>query len=334
MTQQKVQIPIKLSEEEVKKCKILVCTPMYGGMCFGAYTKSCIDLAKIAQANGIDLRFSFIFNESLITRARNYLADEFLRSDCTHLMFLDADINFNPKDIFTLLALDKEVVGGPYPKKTIAWEKIRTAVDAGFADKNPNDLEKFTGDFVFNPAGDSSQIKVYEPVEVLEIGTGFMLIKREVFEKFQEAYPDQMYFPDHNRTDHFNGSRKICAFFDAVIDPESQRYLSEDYMFCQWARKIGIKIWLCPWMQVGHYGTYLFNGDLKTFALTGDSSHSLDKTRNDRQQQLRDERNTSSEESAPFVVDPSAVPGPPEKPVSPPAKKRGRNSKGKNKRGQ
>ena len=109
-------------------------------------------------------------------------------------------------------------------------------------------------------------------------------------------------------------------------------------MFCQWARKIGIKIWLCPWMQVGHYGTYLFNGDLKTFALTGDSSHSLDKGRNERQKQLRDTRNQNNgltpppqQEIAPFIVDPSKIPGPPEKPVSVPAKKRGRNSKGKNK---
>jgi hypothetical protein len=73
---------------------------------------------------GIETKFSFLFNESLITRARNYLVDEFLRSGYTHMMFIDSDIHFNPQDIIALLALDKDVVGGPYPKKSINWKNI------------------------------------------------------------------------------------------------------------------------------------------------------------------------------------------------------------------
>ena len=179
-----MEIEIKI--EELRKKKIFVATPMYGGMCTGMYTKSSCDLATIASQYGMDVRFFYLFNESLITRARNYLVDEFLRSPYTHLMFIDSDIHFTPNDVLTLAALDKEIIGAPYPKKCIAWEKVRNAVDAGLADEDPSRLEEFTGDFVFNPAEGTQEIKLTEPVEVLEIGTGFMLVERSVFEKFRD----------------------------------------------------------------------------------------------------------------------------------------------------
>ena len=278
-----MEIEIKI--EELRKKKIFVATPMYGGMCNGMYTKSTADLATIATQYGMDVRFFYLFNESLITRARNYLVDEFLRSPYTHLMFIDSDIHFNPNDVLTLAALDKEIIGAPYPKKVIAWEKVRNAVDAGLADEDPTILEEFTGDFVFNPVGGTTEIKVSDPVEVLEIGTGFMLIAREVLERFRDAYPQFSYKPDHNRSEHFDGSRYIHAFFDTVIDNElyagkgadgSDRYLSEDYMFCQWARKIGFTTWLCPWMEVNHVGTYVFNGTLRDLGQLEYAAHGND----------------------------------------------------------
>ena len=89
-----------------------------------------------------------------------------------------------------------------------------------------------------------------------------MMIHRSVFERYAEAYPELRYFPDHARSEHFDGTREITAFFDTVIDPVSKRYLSEDYMFSQYARNIGIKVWLCPWMQLQHVGSYVFGGNL------------------------------------------------------------------------
>jgi mRNA-degrading endonuclease YafQ of YafQ-DinJ toxin-antitoxin module len=87
-----------------------------------------------------------------------------------------------------------------------------------------------------------------------------------VFAKFKEAYPLLAYKPDHNRTVHFDGSREIHAYFDTVICPKTKRYLSEDYMFCQWVRNIGIDIWLCPWMKLKHTGTYIFGGSMEDLA--------------------------------------------------------------------
>ena len=154
----------------------------------------------------------------------------------------------------------------------ISWEKVLVAANKGFGDNNPNELEKFVGDFVFNPLPGTTQIKLNEPAEVLEIGTGFMMARRATFEKFQEAYPDYMYRPDHVRDENFDGKRKIMMFFQSEIDPESERYLSEDYWFMQKARKIGLRTWLCPWMGFGHAGKYIFSGSVYNMAQLGVSA--------------------------------------------------------------
>lgn len=307
-------VEIKVPIEVLKTRRLFVAVPMYGGQCAGMFTRSIADLATLCTHYGIQVRFYFLFNESLITRARNYCADEFMRSGDTHMMFIDSDIGFNAQDVIALLALqgdesEFDVLAGPYPKKCISWEKIKLAVDKGVADEDPNNLEKYVGDYVFNPANGQTSIPLGQPVEVLEAGTGFMMIRRQTFEKFQATYPQQLYKPDHVRTEHFDGSREIMAFFDTpidhkrtnineelkkfldenpkashddilkfVIDPNaasrdySKRYLSEDYMFCQWVRNAGMKVWFCPWMQLQHVGMYVFGGSLPDLAAIGASA--------------------------------------------------------------
>lgn len=260
---------IQIDLDKIRQCKLFIATPMYGGVCHGMYMKSSLDLQTCFMQYGIQSRFSFIFNESLITRARNYLVDEFLRSDFTHLLFLDSDIHYNPQDIIAMLALDKDVIGAPYPKKSINWGNVAQAA-RNHPELDPKALENLVGDYVFNVVKGTQQFQVSEPLEVMEIGTGYMLIKREVFTKWADAYPHKKYRPDHVGQKNFDGTRYIHAYFDTVIDPQSERYLSEDYMFCQWWRAIGGKVWLCPWIQTQHVGTYAFTGNMPKIAeLTG-----------------------------------------------------------------
>ena len=268
---------LSISVEELRKRKLFVATPMYGGMCAGMFTRSIADLSALCHNYGIPLQLYFLFNESLITRARNYCCDEFMRSGATHLMFIDSDIGFDPRDVIALLAMqdeqsDYDVIGGPYPKKCISWEKVKAAVDRGFADDNPQNLEKFVGDYVFNPKGGQGSIPINQPVEVLEIGTGFMMIRRRTLEKFVEAFPQYNYKPDHVRTEAFDGTREIMQFFQAEIDPKSKRYLSEDYWFCQKIQELNMKTWFCPWMKMHHVGTYIFGGSLADLAAVGASA--------------------------------------------------------------
>jgi len=265
---------ITIQIDELRKRKLFLAVPMYGGQCAGMFTKSVADLASMCTSHGIEMRSYFLFNESLITRARNYCVDEFMRSDCTHLMFIDSDIGFDPRDVLAMLALQSDdseydIIAGPYPKKCISWEKIKLAVDKGMADEDPNILEKYVGDYVFNPKGSGGQIRIDVPVEVSEVGTGFMMTRRSTFEKFNAAYPQYSYKPDHVRTEHFDGSREIMQYFQAEIDPRSKRYLSEDYWFCQKVIDIGSKIWYCPWMRLQHVGSYIFGGSLADLASIG-----------------------------------------------------------------
>jgi hypothetical protein len=265
-----MEIQVKI--EELKQHKLFVATPMYGGMNHGLYMKSCLDLQTTMMRYGIEIKFSFLFNESLITRARNYLVDEFLRTEYTHMLFIDSDIHFNAQDVIALLALDKDVIGGPYPKKSMNWGNIAHAA-RNHPDLEPKELEALVGEYVFNVVKGTQQFQVTEPLEVMEIGTGYMMVKREVFNKMKEEYPSIRYKPDHVGQANFDGSRYIHAYFDTVIDTKesivgggSDRYLSEDYMFCQLWRKMGGQIFLCPWMKTQHIGTYAFTGNMPAVA--------------------------------------------------------------------
>jgi hypothetical protein len=216
---------IQINLDELRKRKLFVATPMYGGNCSGMFTRALCDLTALCVKYGIEVRSYFLFNESLITRARNYCVDEFLRSDAEHLLFIDSDIGFNPQDVMAMMAMQTEeseydVIAGPYPKKCITWEKIKAAIDKGVADDNPNVLEDFVGDFVFNPVvtSETQTIRLDEPAQVLETGTGFMMIRRSTFERFAKAYPQYSYRPDHVRTEAFDGSREIHQYFQAEID--------------------------------------------------------------------------------------------------------------------
>lgn len=300
---------MKITVEELRKSNIFVATPMYGGSCSGMYTKSTNDLSMLAMKYQVPLKFYYLFNESLITRARNYCVDEFMRSDSSHLVFIDSDIGFHPNDVFAMVALqmqdpeNRNVVTAPYPKKNISWEKISKAVKMGFADENPFALENFVGDYVFNPATNNTSFRLDAPVEVMEAGTGFMCIPRKTFENYAAQFPEYMYTPDHIRTDAFDGSRQIMQYFQAEIDganaaeqivmpmladaiesqdyskleeayktytkakeDSSNRYLSEDYLFCQNVRAMGMKVWMCPWMELKHMGSYIFGGSLSAMA--------------------------------------------------------------------
>lgn len=164
------------------------------------------------------------------------------------------------------------VTQGTLIHNCIAWEKIKHAVDKGFGDEDPEKLGNFVGDYVFNPKGGQTTIPLGEPVEVLEIGTGFMMIRKNTLKEFVNKFPQYYYKPDHVRTEHFDGTREIMQFFQAEIDPVSKRYLSEDYWFCQKVQTANLKTWLCPWMKLQHVGSMVYGGSLIDLAQLGASA--------------------------------------------------------------
>lgn len=243
----------------MSKKSVFVATPMYGGMCTGFYAQSCLLLQNEFTRNSIDVSFSFMFNESLITRARNALVDGFLKSECTHLFFIDADIKFNPSDVIMMINADLDVLCGIYPKKEINWGEVKKAVDNGSPVES---LKNHTGSMVVNLIGYEGQVTVnaYEPLEIWAGGTGFMMIKREVFEKLADKVPS--YTNNVNDMSIDFKPSIIKEYFATSIDPETNVLLSEDYHFCHVARRNGIKVYAAPWVNLAHLGSYLFEGGL------------------------------------------------------------------------
>lgn len=271
---------IKTSIEDLKKKlegkSLIVAMPMYGGMCSGFTTKSLNDLVIIGTKLGINISMKFIFNESLITRARNYLLDEFFRSNYTHMIFIDSDIYFNALDVLVMLASvgqedpvtkkKMDILGAMYPKKNLAADKMVAAVKAGLCDDSADAVLRYGADLVVNLLPGISSLDVSKPVEVSETGTGFMMFSKEIVDKMRRKYPETKYLPDHARTENFDGSRPIYALFDCIIDPETKRYLSEDYTFCKRARAIGLHVFVLPFIELGHMGSTMYRGTLVDMA--------------------------------------------------------------------
>ncbi len=243
----------------MSKPKVFICTPMYGGQCFGFYAQSLLQLNNMMRDKEITTMMSFMFNESLITRGRNALVHQFLKTDCTHLFFIDADIRFNPGDVFPMLDADKDIICGIYPKKEINWYGVSKAVDAGVS---PDELKWHTGSFVVNLVGYSGEVTVpvNEPVEIWNGGTGFMIIKREVFEKLADQVPT--YTNDVTDSAGNIKADDIKEFFATSIEPGTNRLLSEDYHFCRIWREAGGQVHAAPWAHLAHVGTYVFEGAL------------------------------------------------------------------------
>jgi cellulose synthase/poly-beta-1,6-N-acetylglucosamine synthase-like glycosyltransferase len=242
------------------KPKLFIATPMYGGMCVGGYTMGILECVQTFMQHGIQMYYSYMMNESLITRARNGMAYDFMQSDATHLMFIDADITFKPQDIVRMVQADKDIICGLYPKKEINWKLVSDAVKSGVDYK---DLNNYTGSFVVNLVGGAleSTGDVNHPMEIDNGGTGFMLIKREVFQKLQPTVPkytnDMILIVDKNPV-----KKIIDEYFATSIDEVSNRLLSEDYHFCKIAREAGFKVYAAPWANLTHSGTYNFSGTL------------------------------------------------------------------------
>jgi hypothetical protein len=242
-----------------KKQKIFVATPMYGGMCTGTFAINLTSTPAVLSQNNIDMAFTMMLNESLITRARNRMAHDFLASDATHLMFIDADISWHPYDIVRMMRANVDVICGIYPKKEINWHEVHAAVKRGVT---AEELHNYTGSFVVNTIGKKDVTgNINDPIEIEKGGTGFMLIKRAVIEKIKGVVP-------HYSNDMFTVvnptevGTQIANMFDTSISPEDNRYMSEDYHFCDLARANGFKIYAAPWAQLTHTGTYIFSGQL------------------------------------------------------------------------
>lgn len=251
-------------------CRLMVATPIYDGA-QGTYVRSALDLALKAQAQGISVRFEFILYQPSITRARNILAAMFLASDCTHLLFVDADIDFTSDDVFSMVRAmagrpECAVLGAAYPRRAVNWRNVALAVERGFGRDDPANLARFAGDFALHFLHPDASFALTDLVELSRLGTAMMLIRRNVLETLRETLPDIAFRPDPaERHAHGVGDYE-AACFSPMIEPDTQSLLSDDYAFCRRVRDAGFRIWLAPWVSTTHSGPAIFRGSLTDVA--------------------------------------------------------------------
>ena len=265
-----------------KKYGVMIATPCYGGQLTEAYLHGILSTTVKAQQKGIQVHLNTMGNESLITRARNTLVTQFLDhsekdpSKFTHLLFIDSDIGFSAENVIRLVESGHDVCAGIYPRKSIDWKSVPKFVK----ETGEKDLESKALGYNLNFAEPLSISVKNGFTEVLDAATGFMCIKKEVFDKMKEAYPNLKYTSDQIINNERFSSNNCFAFFDCIIDEKSNRYLSEDYAFCRLWQKIGGKIFADVISPLTHYGTYPFRGNVwNKFNVEG-----ADKNANDIQQ--------------------------------------------------
>lgn len=266
---------IKLDESTLGGKKVMVGTPMYGGQCYHNYVYGLLEFQKLCLEYQIPMVYTVMANSSLIHAARNNVVEEFLKSDCTHLIFLDADMGFKGIELLAMLACNKDIIGGAYPRKVINWDNVRMAIL-----NNPeitiNDLQMATGAFPLLLEDPTAEYQSDEIIKVTGTGTGMMIIERSVFSKFREAYPEFTYNPDNDCEYKFDPSAdestwKTAYFSTGITTVENNGIttkvdMGEDYRFCHFCRLLGIEVWYAPFTNTTHMGSYEFKGSIGAMA--------------------------------------------------------------------
>lgn len=254
--------------------RLLVATPLYDGA-QADYLRAVVGLTGAAERAGVGCSFVWLSNNASISRARNVLTAAFLQSDATHMLFVDADIGFQPEDVLDCLARMQAdpalaVLGAPCPKRMINWSLVAAAAARGLAADTPSALERFSGVFALDPLDPKGQFPLDQPIELLRVGTGLMIIRRDVIESLCARHPELRYKPDALDRESGLAGDEIHSLFQPMIDPDSGHLMSDDFAFCRRVRDAGFRIWLAPWMRTSHTGPARFSGALADLAaLTG-----------------------------------------------------------------
>lgn len=249
------------TENKKYKYTIMVATPVHSEVSMH-YFQACLEFQKQCFKNNIGVMFQ-IMKSSLVTQGRNLCVSSFLsREECTHLLFIDSDIDFKFSSILAMLEADKELISVPYPLKTINWDKALSYIKKGKI-KTAQDLQNATLMFPLRlPNHDNVNVKK-GVIEVTHSPTGCMLIKKSLFHRMIEKYPDHKIVQKTVINGVLEDKENMWNFFDTLHDPENKTYLGEDFAFCKRWRDIGGKCYAYIDEYITHVGEHQYCGRLR-----------------------------------------------------------------------
>lgn len=239
---------------------LYILTPTYGGQCFVNYTVSLMNTILFTKSIGLNTCVEFCRNDSLVSRARNNLVAKAMNdSRCTHMVFIDSDISWHPKDILLLMLSDYSLCGGIYPLKNYNFDRAPEICRSLTDQENSSHIQSKLLDYNFNP-NKYENVEINNGfVEVRHLATGFMMIKREVISKMKDAYSYTKYVDDIGFLTK-EEEKNAYALFDCSV--EFGHYLSEDWLFCERWKKLGGCIYANLNINLTHSGYHDFKGSL------------------------------------------------------------------------
>jgi len=243
--------------EDYKNIQLFVATPVHSEVSIH-YTQALIEFQQMCFKKKLKVSFHLI-KSSLVTQGRNLSVAGFLESKATHLLFIDSDIYFQGKSIFSMLKADKHIISVPYPLKTLMWEKAFQKMQEGRI-KSADDIRRALHTYPMK-VPDVNNINLDKGViEVTDSPTGCMLIKREVIEKMIEKYPDKEIVQKTVINGKYVNKPNMWNFFDTLHDPKEKTYNGEDFAFCKLWRDIGGKCYAYVNDAIVHVGEHQYQG--------------------------------------------------------------------------
>jgi hypothetical protein len=241
------------------RVRLAIATPCFGGQVSSLYAASIFKLQRALRSiPEIELTIHMREGDALITRARSNLVALFLDDPAaTHLLFVDADIGFEPDQVVRLISCGADMAAGAYPIKRVNWDKARKVIESQRANTRSAVL-----DYVLEVEDPEHIAVVNGFARARYAGTGFLMIRRQALEKMCRRYASLQFFREHSIADPLAGSMNRFALFECLIDPATRIYLSEDFSFCKRWTDMGGEIWADLQSRLDHVGPATFYGDV------------------------------------------------------------------------
>ena len=250
--------PLWLNQET--ELGIYVATPVHSDVSIH-YTQSLLEFQKACMEKGVKVMFEMI-KSSLVTQGRNLCTASFLKSEMSHMLFIDSDIAFSSDSIWSMLEADKDVISVPYPLKDIKFDRLIQKIlhgevtTAHEAHVNCNTYPLRLED------NEAIEIEGEGVIEVTHAPTGCMLIKREVFDTLIKEYPDMEIHQENLIDGKLQRKPYLYNFFDTYYDQENKLFLGEDFAFCRLWRNTGGKCYCYIMDYITHVGEFQYTGRL------------------------------------------------------------------------
>jgi hypothetical protein len=248
------------------RVNLVIATPCFGGQISVLYAASLFKLQKLVRRYAdFNLKLLFKDSDALITRARASLISQFLDdATATHLLFVDADIGFEPEQVVRLIECGADMCAAVYPVKRIDWEKVKSTIETA----RPNPAAAALK-YVFEVEDANAVTEKGGFVKVRYAGTGFLMTRRDALERMCARYPQLQYKRDHSM-DAAVASDNRFALFECMIAADGT-YLSEDFAFCKRWTDMGGEIWADLDSKLSHVGPLAFCGDLSSQFVAADA---------------------------------------------------------------